>query len=106
MTTRGSIGHKDEKTKPILQRFLATEVSERVSALGSKFWMGNEETKPIARLWREIRSTKSDSSGAVSGCLLPGVIPEIPNWPGEPDYAEQTQYQRVHFAEQSQFAKG
>jgi hypothetical protein len=32
-----------------------------------------------AGLCPEIRSSKLDNSGAVAGCLLPGVVPEIRN---------------------------
>jgi hypothetical protein len=38
-----------------------------------------EKTKPIAGLRPEIRSTKFDNSGVFTGCLLPGVVPEILN---------------------------
>jgi hypothetical protein len=33
----------------------------------------------LASLRLEIRSTKLYNSGAFAGCLLPGVVPEIPN---------------------------
>ena len=38
-----------------------------------------EKTNPIAGLRPEIRSTKFDNSGVFTGCLLPGVVPEIRN---------------------------
>jgi len=41
--------------------------------------LGVEKTKPNAGLWPKIRSSKHDNSGDDSGCLLPGVVPEIRN---------------------------
>jgi hypothetical protein len=38
-----------------------------------------EKTKPIAGLRLETRSSKLDNSGVFTGCLLPGVVPEIRN---------------------------
>jgi hypothetical protein len=35
------------------------------------------QTNPNTGLWPETQSTKCDKSGAFSGCLLPGVGPEI-----------------------------
>ena len=79
------IGPSFFKTNPIFlrTRIIASSVLtkgyQRIAACGDQ--KGKAKQSQLPTFWREARSTKCDNSGAFSGCLLPGVAPEILNKP-------------------------